>query len=229
MRYIIRLSEERHQTGNEDSFVGGKPKLPSGTDLPNCGLCGASQTFFFQTAFPADHAWAGLSLAVFQCTSCANQDYLIPEMLPGVLRGADIPSDLLAKYQKNFRFHVFATEHATVVACYREKVVFQPLRLEEDEKTRGIGSIGGAPIWILEDESPATCNSVIPMHFLLQIQDGVEFQIVSGAPRQIELGLTGAQIQSAMPFYQLFIGNAIYMFGTEDRRRPLVYAITQTS
>jgi len=229
MRHTISPTEERRQTGNENSFVGGRPKLPTDTPIPKCGLCGARQTFFFQIAFPADHWWAGLSLAVFQCTSCANQDHLIPEMLSGVLKGADVPSDFLGTYQKNFRLCVFATESAVSHACYRERVVFRPLRLEEGGKTRGIGLLGGKPRWILEDESPASCNSVTPMRFLLQIQDGVEFQIVPDAPRQIELGLTGDPSQSELPSYQLFIGNAIYMFGTEDRRCPLVYIITQVS
>ena len=56
------------QTGEENSFIGGKPKLPPGTEIPKCTLCGRELTFFFQIAFPENYPWAGKSMAVFDCT-----------------------------------------------------------------------------------------------------------------------------------------------------------------
>ncbi len=65
------------------------------------------------------------------------------------------------------------------------------------------------------------------MFFLLQLLQGFQFEINEVATRQIELGLDGAAQPSPLSYYQLFIGNKIFLFGTEDRAMPLVYAISQ--
>jgi len=228
MNYVMTLAEGQ-QTGSELCFIGGKPVLPRHRAIPQCALCGAEQTFFFQVAFPADHVWAGLSLAVFSCTSCADENHLIPEMLPGMLAGADIPMNFLNSYQRNFHFVVFETSQGQLADQYQERVRFHPIRLELADSNRKIGQIGGVPTWILEDESPASYDAQTPMHFLLQVDGGVEFETVQGAPPQMEIGLTGNPEPSPYNFYQLFIGNTIYLFGTESRTRALVYAITQVN
>lgn len=64
------------------SFIGGYPRIPIAEDLPKCQLCGAEQSFFFQVAFPKNHVWRDLSIAVFACTSCDDEKYCVPEMLP---------------------------------------------------------------------------------------------------------------------------------------------------
>jgi hypothetical protein len=119
------------QTPADDCFVGGRPRLPRGHVLPICRLCGAGQTFFFQIAFPPDHAWATLTLAVFSCTSCADESHLIPAMLSGPLRGANIPRDFLVDYQTNFRFEVFETNAGRMASDYRERVSFRRVQLTD--------------------------------------------------------------------------------------------------
>lgn len=216
--------EDGAQSGEEDSFVGGRPKLPKEAGIPRCSLCASDQSFFFQVAFPSDHGWAGLSLAVFACTSCADESYLIPEMLPGPLPGADIPAGFLSNYQRNFRFEVFETHRAEIVAGYRERVRFQRIRLGGGGPS--IGQVGGLPSWVLEDESPGTYASS-PMVFLLQLRSHVEFGLIQGAPPQMEIGLLGDPEPAPFDFYKLFIGNTLYLFGTEGLARSEVYAVTQ--
>jgi len=228
MSHLMVLTEGA-QTGTEECFIGGKPKLPPDSSVPQCVLCGADQTFLFQVAFPGEHVWTGLSLAVFLCTNCADENHLIPEMLPGVLAGADIPVNFLTNYQRNFHFLVFPTESGQFDTRYPERVKFSPIRLQRTGSGLGMGLIGGTPAWVMEDESPRTYGSRVPMHFLLQIHAGLEFRMVQGAPPQMEVGLAGEPEPSPHDFYQLFIGNVVYFFGTETRTPPLVYAITQVS
>jgi hypothetical protein len=215
------------QLDSDHSFIGGLPKLPVTEPIPTCTLCGSDQTFFFQVAFPDDHEWGGLSLAVFACISCADEESLIPEMLPGPLCGVDIPKGFLTSYQRNFRFLVFSTD-ATLRRGHVEKVRFKTLVLEpSDDPTVDGHKIGGAPNWALEDEAPGTYASRTPMVFLLQLQQGYEFETVEGAPRQMELDLDGKPKPAARAHYHLFLGNALYLFGTGDLHEPLVYAVTQ--
>ena len=227
--YILKLAvSSASQSPQDDSFVGGLPKLPQGEGIPRCKLCGAEESFFFQVAIPKGNAWGGLSLAVFACTSCADENQLIPQMLPGPLSGADIPSGFLESYQTNFQFLIFETTWASPYEKYQEKLKFQPLRLEKASNPDiDENKIGGNPNWLLDDESPKTYGGDTPMFFLLQLLQGFQFEIGKSAPRQIELGLDGSPQPSPLDYYQLFNGNKIFLFGTEDRVRPLVYALTQ--
>jgi hypothetical protein len=195
-------------------------------DVPNCKLCNAEQSFYFQVAFPQHHAWAGRSLAVFSCVACVDEEHLIPEMLDGPLRGAQIPENFLKGYQRNFTFVVFDTGTAVPRSDYVEKVAFKSIDLipAADEGTTG-NKIGGLPNWLLEDESPGLYAGTREMSFLMQIEADTQFQILKGAPHQMELDLGGRPRRTTNEYYQLFNGNWIYLFGTDGL--PLVYAITQ--
>ena len=60
-------------------LLGGVPLIPGATAIPRCKLCNAEQAFYFQVAFPPKHVWEGLSLAVFSCVACVDEEHLIPE------------------------------------------------------------------------------------------------------------------------------------------------------
>lgn len=226
-----RLEADRTITAqrvDSETFIGGHPKLPADDALPICSLCGALQSFFLQVAFPHGHYWDGLSMAVFACTSCVDENYLIPEMLQARLYLAVIPDGFLDTYQRNFRLLVFETGSGVVRRDYSERVRFQALRVVEAEAPEEGHSIrlGGASEWILEDESPESYQGV-PMFFLLQIPPDFHFGLVPGAPRQIELSLAGTPEESPNDYYLLFNGNAIYLFGTRSGLEPKIYVITQ--
>lgn len=230
--YHLVFSKETKQTGKEECFVGGKPKLPPELTIPLCTLCGKEQDFFLQIAFPEHHPWAGLTLAIFACTRCADSNYLIPEMLIGPLKGGNIPKNFLSKYQRNFRFEIFRTVECQLINNYKERVKFRALFLQNSglsHTNTGVlfGVVGGSPQWILEDESPQFYDFSTPMCFLFQIYQGIQFETVSGALPQIELGLDGTPEPSRADYYHLFIGNAVYFFGTVNTTFKMVYAITQ--
>jgi hypothetical protein len=222
------MIEEGEQRGTEESFVGGRPALPVGTDVPCCVICDSAQTFFFQVAFPSDHAWTGWSVASFACTSCASEDSLIPEMIPGSLPGADVPTSFLTTYQRNFRFEVFETRSGRMLHDCVERVRFRRVQLRPGNRS-GLGLLGGEPEWVLADEAPGSFDSASPPTFLLQVSSGFQFATVPGSPRQVELGLDGTPEPSPYGHYQLFIGNMTYLFGAKQPTAGAgVYVLTQT-
>lgn len=227
--YLLKLAPSQvPQSASDHSFIGGVPKLADGAEIPHCKLCGAEECFFFQVAFPKGVVWSGLSLAVFACTSCADEARLVPQMLPGPLSGADVPAGFLESYQKSFQFLVFQTALATLCTKYREKVKFKPFQAWSTDNPRANETkIAGCPNWLQGDESPRLYGGVAPMPFLLQLLEGFRFEITEHAPRQIELGLDGSPQTSPLNYYQLFNGNRIFLFGTEGLAEPLVYVVTQ--
>jgi hypothetical protein len=227
--YILKQDvSQALQSDIEDSFIGGMPRIPPNEIIPRCKLCGVEESFFFQVAMPKKNIWEGLSLAVFACTSCANANHLIPQMLLGPLGAVKIPEGFLESYQINFRFLVFETKSAIKRKDYQEKIKFKRLCMEKIvDLNLDKNKIGGNPNWLLEDESPESYNDQTSMFFLLQILQGFQFEIIKSAPKQIELGLSGFPEPSPLNYYQLFNGNKIFLFGTENRTKPLVYAITQ--
>ena len=50
-------------------------------EIPICTYTNTPMTFYFQIAFPDDHIWSGLSLAVFAATNFEEQGHYIPESL----------------------------------------------------------------------------------------------------------------------------------------------------
>jgi hypothetical protein len=227
-RYIIgESSDQTRQVASDDNFIGGVPKLPAAEPLPSCKLCNAEQTFFFQIRLPGDHPWDGFSLAVFACTSCADEDHLIPEMLSGTLRGIEIPTGFLEDYQSNFRFLAIPWD-GSPRETYVEKVRFKRLELRPSQDPPASANyVGDTPTWVLGDESPGRYAGKTAMVFLLQLRQGLEFQTLQSAPPQVVLGLSGEPEASTESYYQLFLGNALYVFGTVGLAKPLVYAVTQ--
>ncbi|GIN58212.1 hypothetical protein [Lederbergia ruris] len=227
--YALKLDDsEQIQKENDLSFIGGQPRIPEDLDIPHCQLCGAEQTFFFQIAFPEGHSWQGFSMAVFQCTSCADEEEQIPEMLQVPLKGADIPKDFLKNYQRHFKLEVFRTKDAIKPReDYEEKILFRRWLLEPTTKNDEMNKVGGQPTWLLEDEAPATYNGEAPMTFLMQLSEGFQFDLVKDAPAQIRIGLRGNPEPSPNRYYELFLANQLYFFGTMEMTDPLVYVLTQ--
>lgn len=228
--YILHVNEshDQSQTERDISFIGGFPRLPASFELPVCKLCGSEQTFFFQIAFPAHHLWYGLTMALFACTSCAHENFLIPQMLQGPLAQADIPEGFLTDYQTNFRILVFPTEHGQMRSDYQPKVRYKDFQFVlEDTAEIVTHKLGGAPDWFLDDESPATYKKTIPMVFLFQILEDTVYEILDDAPPQIRLGLTRQPEPSPHRYYRLFLANNLYFFGTKNCKEPLVYILTQ--
>ena len=226
--YLLVFDEScKAQNEHTLSFIGGVPRLPATQELPICKLCGAPQTFFFQVTFPSDHFWGGLSMAVFACTSRAHEDYAIPEMISEPLRGAVIPEPFLETYQRNFRVLVFESQDGVLRHDYTEKVKFQAWKLVQvspDEASGKADKVGGEPTWPLDDEAPGSYGGV-PLGFLMQLGEEYTFETVPTAPPQILLDIRFKP--KPHPWYELFLRNNLYFFGTCDRKNPHVYILTQ--
>lgn len=226
LNFMLNLSKRSEPQDGQQSYIGGRPSLPPGTTLPVCRLCGQPQTFMFQVAFPSEADWSGKTLSCFACMRCADERFLIPEMLDDHCQGCNIPASFLTSYERNFAFLAFPTDDARIVEDYDEQVAFFALEGESDSASGVFGKIGGVPNWVLDDESPATYNSTTPMVFLLELMPGIQFTKVEGALPQTELDIFGSPSPSPLEYYQLFLGNAIYLFGTSVGD-SLVYAVTQ--
>jgi hypothetical protein len=211
----------------QNSFLGGKPKLPADLSIPICTICGSEQTFFFQIALPDDVIWSGHTLAMFLCTSCADEEFLIPTMLKGVLNGIVIPKEFLVEYQSNFRVLVFETKTAKIREEYIGKIKFGEIIISESESVGEFGRLGGNPDWILGDETPGIYNDDVGMSFIMQTTENFDYPIHQYAPKQLTINLFGEIEKSNWEYYRLFVANAIYIFGANDGDK-LVYIIPQS-
>lgn len=218
------------QSGEEDSFIGGKPKLPIGMEIPRCTLCGGELTFFFQTAFPAGHPWAGRSMAVFACTDTWHGDFCIPERPKGAVRhNIDITADFLSQYQRNFRILLFDTEQGVVLETYQERIRYQPMVIAAEDRTDRSWDfvLGGKPVWIMgKPEKPASIAGVERPVLLMQVRETLRFPICSDAPRAADPFAPSGR--SLFSWYDLFIGNRIYFWGTMNGGRAWIYVAVQS-
>jgi len=174
---------------------------------------------------PKGAVWEGSTLSVYQCTRCADENHIIPKMLHSGLAGADIPAGFLND-QPNFSFVVFPTDQGEIVSAYNETILFSEIQFVEANVVGSFGKLGGKPDWMLDDESPATYEGSMQMAFLMEVIPNFEFKMTNNAEPQIELNIMGDPSPSPLDYYQLFIGNALYLFGSRSGQRA-VYAITQ--
>lgn len=209
------------QAAGDWSFIGGRPRIPADKPLPKCRFCRSIQTFFFQVAFPLGHPWDTFSVATFSCTTCDRDGALIPKMLPYDLKGAIVPLAFLKSRPANYKFMVFDTKAGTMRLDYTPRVAFRRWNLVACFTTTSGNKIGGQPNWTMPDESPASCEGN-PMAFLLQISYDQKYAILPGAPQQ---ACWSASRNEQRDYYELFVGNALYLFGTIPPR--YVYSIVQ--
>ena len=217
------------QTPEEDTFIGGKPKLPPDVPLPECPLCGKDLTFFLQAAFPQGHPWQGISLALFYCTDTWHERLSIPEV-PNVrnLNNADIPSQFLRQYEQTFRALVFDTSRAVLREDYQERVAFQALFPAKSNRSRpdAEGTLGGEPVWIMGwPERPATVDGERKLTLLMQVREDIRFPKLPDAPPQVNPFLRSGL--STQPWYNLFARGRVYFWGTEEPSDMPVYISVQ--
>lgn len=222
---LIAASEPSPQHESVKSFIGGWPVLPEETEVPVCRKCGAILTFFFQVAFPKNHYWRGLSLAVFECTFCDPPATMLPTLLPQEIDGRDIPLSFFPSYQSNFRFLAFPTRLGRMRAKYPVRVAYCKLLLRQAVNPGNQGNkVGGLPYWLVSDQSPATYAGKTKMVFLMQIRHRHEFHITPEAPPQKVF--ENPKLPND-PYYHLFFSNQSYFFGTVSPSEPMVYVTLQ--
>ncbi len=223
------IGEVKPQDYKHHSFIGGKPKVPANFEIPICSLCGEEQTFYFQVTFPSDHDLNGRSILLFYCTSCWHPEHLIPEMLTGNLKNAEVPESFLDHYQKNFRALTFNVDALVWLESYEPKLQYAPIELVSTTDIHYPGhKLGGSPNWYLEDESPRVTNSGKQFVFLMQFAAGLQFPKAPSAPGQMKKNYrTGQAAPSSADYYQLFLENNLYFFITSTNGEPKVYIITQ--
>lgn len=221
--------ESIEQNASHDSFIGGIPKLPVGTSIPTCSLCGHEMSFIFQIAFPEGHFWAGKTLALFFCLDCFGHEFCIPEMPQGdSLDHVEIPEGFLDSYQRNFKIMVFDTKDGVPCSDYHERVAFRKINSIAAEKNSREAefTVGGRPIWLMGRETPGNYASNQKLKLLFQIREDFKFpKLEEAAPQADEFSKTKL---SPYPWYDLFARNRIYFWGTNPKKDPKVYISVQT-
>ena len=210
------------QTEDNLSHIGGYPNLPPNQELPKCKLCHASMTFFFQIEFPKRHAWAGRVMAVFQCTCCAERDYLTPPSTPD---GIHLPDYFLDTYEKNFRIMNFESKSTTLRQDYIPIIKYESIKLKSKTTSSCITKVNGKPNWRNGNEFPESYMGS-RFAFLMQIWDDWEFFKLEEAPPQTEYPWFGDSIRTDGK-YVFFGGILLYFFGTLELQSPKVYLFTQ--
>lgn len=226
LNWNFDIGDGENQSLETNSFVGGKPKLPMDITIPRCSLCNNELTFLFQVDFPLGHDWYGKSMAVFFCTATFHNQYCIP-MFPKVpdLFGANISSEFLQRYARNFRTIVFDSEKGVMREDYEEKVAFKILKMRSKNVVdRDVPfSLGGEPIWIMGvDETPSSIDGK-ELTLLMQIKEDYLFEAIPSAPPQATIMNSHRRDGK----YELFAADRIYFWGVKDKSIPLIYISVQ--
>jgi len=228
---VWHQNKEEDQEIENNSFIGGYPKLPKEFEIPITDDTTTQMTFYFQYEFPEEHIYSGFILSVFATSDFMHEDYTIPEMLTGTLKGINVPKDFLDDYQKYFKVYVYKKGDYSLREGYNLKLKYKKLITSVkvgDENISWFADVNEKPNWYLDDESPSTYNFQEPFVFILQIKEGYEFEKKDNIPRQKVLGGTDGLTlcDSYGDEYELFNMNEIYFFGTNNQNKK-VYIITQ--
>ncbi len=225
--------DDEAQRGDELSHVGGRPLLPVGTPIPTCSATGTEMTFFFQLHLARSAQFESRVVSFFAVTDHVDDGAYLPK-LPGSLPGAVLDSSFFAKVPSFYRIFCFDPTRAARVSAYRETVKYRRLRFDEPHGEGGVmfGHVGGAPDWILDDEAPYSFNGLASsVEFLFQTELDYEFETVPGAPRQQEQDYSvggGGSCDSLLDTYDLFVANALYVFGLRDGAEERIYVVPQS-
>jgi hypothetical protein len=233
---LIRVSKSKQpQSADQESFVGGRPKIPVREKAPVCRNCGAVQSFFFQVAFPPGHIWSGQTLAVFGCNACEFDPCPVPKVnqifVPYMKRmdlrsGEDLPDGALDLYQKTCRFLAFPTVDGVIREDYPKRVQYRPIALDPvaESKPTAKSMVGGWPGWVSIKMTPGMYLGE-PLEFLMQWRHGYEFDIVPGAPPPYHPFLEEVPALKQIKQYRLFQGTQLYFFGNRAQGRPQVFML----
>jgi hypothetical protein len=219
VNYLPNVSQEIE----DDSFVGGIPKMPSSIPVPRCRLCNHVMTFFFQMKLPLKGAWEGKVLCFFLCTSCDD----LHKGLPGRpktynVESFSMPDGYLEDHELNFKTVVFDADAVTSQRFdIEQRLAFQKITFEKLTKWKKypFDTIGGKPNWRY-NEMPEAYEGH-PFELLLQIVTEHRFPTIPGAPPQLVLGGRNNQ-----DFYEIFWGTPTYFMGTVTTNGPKIYVIT---
>ena len=223
-----------------ESFLGGRPKLPPGIELPTCLNCGALQTFFLQVAFPEGQAWVGHSLAVFGCVACEDRVYPFPAVnyltFPSVfesrdtgdlLPNEDIPDGTLDAYQRTGRFLVFPTGTSVVRSDYAERVCYRSIRFQPfsdvGARPTSKSKLGGDPGWV---NTPCPPGNYLgePLEFLMQWKGDFEFNRLPGSPASYNpFAEDYPDTMENIGHYNLFYGIQLFFWGNRAGGRHHIY------
>jgi hypothetical protein len=231
--YLVHGIDQEKQNTDVYSYIGGRPMLPRGFDIPIYEETGTCMTFFFQICMPKSHLWKDKIISVFCTTDYASDETLLPK-LPEPLKGALLDQGFFEGYQTFFRFYAFSKTGLVLQAGYSPIIEYHQLRFSESlpEDSVLFGELDEQPNWLLEDETPRGFEgNADRLHFLFQTKIDYEYSKVADAPRQQIINYESsrpAHIDSYVDTYSLFVANELYFFGIDGHERQEVYLVPQS-
>lgn len=228
-RGVVRSAETNHHclvkgkrrpTTATECYLGGPSYLPATQDLPVCAFTGLPMTLFVHLHFPARHPYADRSLELFASTTFQKDALDFPEYA-----GRKVSNKALKKNQAMFQVRLFDANAGALREDYCPPLKQKFLDIVERTEIRGVPSkVGGKPNLAYPDHRPRTILGK-PAVFLFQLQSRLRYARVAGGADQVVAGTRRKPVYGDQPFFELFSGSKLFVFGTPDFDPASVYLL----
>jgi hypothetical protein len=214
---------EPEKTASQDSsgFIGGKPLLPSGSSWPVCRMCGDDLVHFIELTLPDQDSEPFQAKSRLQVFACRQHDDIAGTIYSDYGRfestrlSHQLPSNYWDIHDGHYLIRLLSPATSVMPARAEDRLSLRNLRLlrSGDSLTEPLMSfkLFGYPSWAQDPEEHKCCCGA-PMRLLLQIPEGVGFDMESGAPEQPN--------SFSRKHYCLFLGNELYLLACERQCNP---------
>jgi hypothetical protein len=207
-------------TQDHRGFVGGIPPLPAGTDWPTCRLCRDSLVHFLDVELPRESApfQAGSRLQVFACRQhddIAGTIYSDYGRFGSAAQVRQLPDRYWEISDGHYLIRLLPPGAPVVAGSPETRLALRNLRrtrhTDSQAKPKASFKLFGYPDWAQDPEEHVCCCGAA-MQLLLQVPDGIGFDMAPGVPAQPN-SFSGQQ-------YCLFLGNALYLLACTRQCHP---------
>lgn len=170
-------------------FIGGTPPLPAGSGWPICRLCGDDLVHFLDVELPEESAsfQAGSRLQVFACRThddIAGTIYSDYRRFAAAAESARLPEGYWGLTDGHYLIRLLPPGAAIGAGRPEARLALRNLRQTRKEESasepRAAFKLFGLPRWAQNPEDHVCCCGA-PMRLLLQLPEGVGFDMAPGA------------------------------------------------
>lgn len=192
-------------------FVGGTPPLPAASIWPSCAMCEGDLVHFLDVELPHESIpfKAGSRLQIFACREhddIAGTIYSNYARFDSTARSKQLPANYWNITDGHYLIRLIPPGGLVVAGHLEQRLALQNLRstrnVDSEIKPLMSFKLLGYPSWAQDAEDHLCCCGC-PMRLLLQIPEGVGFDMALGAPEQPN--------SFSRKQYCLFLGNELYL------------------
>lgn len=220
MRYF-ELKESGAEIEDQPVFVGGTPPLPSGSQWPNCRICGDMLVHFLDVPLPNESApfKASSRLQMFACREhddIAGTIYSDYRRFDNAGSSGQLPERYWEITDGHYLIRLLPPDAITAPGETEKRLALKRLSLVSKVDSEADPAMSlklfGYPNWAQDPEEHVCCCGN-PMQMILQIPDGFGFDMAVGAPEQPN-SFSHRQ-------YCLFLGNELYLLACTAQCHPM--------